>query len=225
MYLRYLILGLCVCLITPVLYADRDPYAPDPGTIILTSVPDVRQSADYSSGASALQAVLAYWGVDSREGSLMKELNSSLECGITPGNLLDVASSRGLNAFISENMSVDDLRSYTHNGIPVMVTAQAWNGDYDSDGTWVTKVPDNWEDTWEDGHYMVVIGADTSNVYLEDPSLLGTRGVIPIKEFISRWHDHEGGLGPSDPKIVHSHMGIIIKGNEPARYPVYTPVT
>jgi len=225
MYLRYLILGLCVCLITPVLYADRDPYAPDSGTVILTSVPDVRQSTEYSSGASALQTVLAYWGVDSREGSLMKELNSSPESGTRPGSILDVASSRGLNAFISENMSVDDLMSYTQNRIPVMVAAQAWDGYYDSDGTWVTKVPDNWEDTWENGHYMVVIGADTQNVYLEDPRLLGTRGVIPLREFISRWHDSEGGSGTSDPRTVHYHMGIIIKGDEPARNPQYSRVT
>jgi uncharacterized protein len=225
MYIRYLILGLCVCLITPILYADRDPYAPDSGTVILNSVPDVRQSTDYSCGASALQAVLSYWGIDSREGSLIKELNSSPETGTTPGSILDVASSRGLNAFIFENMSVDNLRMYTQEGIPVIVTAQAWNGDYDTDGTWVTKIPDSWENFWEDGHYMVVIGVDSSNVYLEDPSLLGTRGVIPIKEFITRWHDYEGGSGPSDPKVIHAQMGIIIKGNEPARYPMYTRVT
>jgi len=225
MYIRYLIILLCVSLITPILYADLDPYAPDSGTVILNSIPDVRQSTDYSCGASALQAVLAYWGIDSTEGILIRELNSSPETGTTPGSILDVASSRGLNAFISENMSVENLRSCTQEGIPVIIPAQAWNGDYDADGTWVIKVPDNWEDTWEDGHYMVVIGVDTSNVYLEDPSLLGTRGVIPIDEFITRWHDFEGGSGPSDPRIVHNHMGIIIKGNEPARYPVYSRVT
>jgi len=225
MYSRYLILGLCIFLLTPVLYADHDPYEPDSGTLILNTVPDVRQSTDYSCGASALQAVLAYWGIDNREETLIKELNSSSVTGTTPGSILEVASSRGLNAFVSDNLTIDDLRSYTQKGIPVIINAQAWNGDYDSDGTWVIKVPDNWEDTWENSHYMVVIGVDTINVYLEDPTLLGTRGVIPIMEFISRWHDYEGGTTLSDPRIIHSHMGIIIKGNEPTRNPVYTRVT
>ncbi len=38
---------------------------------ILSNVPDTRQSANYSCGATALQAVLKYWGIDIEEDKLI----------------------------------------------------------------------------------------------------------------------------------------------------------
>jgi uncharacterized protein len=51
------------------------------------------------------------------------------------------------------------------------------------------------------------------NVYLEDPSMLGTRGDIPRQEFLERWHDHN--------LVKYIHMGIFIKGKEPAKHPLF----
>ncbi|MDD1729082.1 MAG: C39 family peptidase [Methanospirillum sp.] len=225
MDLRLLFFGLCICFLTPALCADGNIISPDPGTVILGTVPDVRQSTGFSCGASSLQAVLAYWGIDTREGDLIELLKSTPDAGTPPGNIVVGASSFGLNAFISENMTIDDLKSYVQKKIPVIVDVQAWNGEYDENGDWVVHTPDSWEQVWEDGHYMVVIGVDGSNVYLEDPSLLGSRGVIPVTEFLSRWHDYEGVPGSDESRVITNHLGIIIKGSDPARYPAYTLVT
>ncbi len=225
MHARYLFTGLWIYLMMVLPVAGQDSDVPDPGTVILQTVPDVRQSTEYSCGASSLQAVLAYWGRDVREDTLIGELNSSPEVGTPPGNILDIASAYGLSASMKEDMTVDDLRSLTQNGTPVIVAVQAWNGWYDSDGNWVTDIPDNWEDVWEDGHYMVVIGVDSRNVYFEDPSLIGTRGCIPIDEFVSRWHDYETNPGDDDSKVTYSHLGILITGDTPAPFPAYTRVT
>jgi predicted double-glycine peptidase len=64
---------------------------------------------------------------------------------------------------------------------------------------------------------MVLLGADAANLYFEDPSLLGVRGVIPRAEFVDRWHDYEGEppLDPSDRAYVH--MAMFIRGDRPAR--------
>ncbi len=63
---------------------------------------------------------------------------------------------------------------------------------------------------------MVLLGMDAANLYFEDPSLLGARGVIPRAEFVDRWHDYEGDppLDASDQK--YSHMAIFLKGDRPA---------
>ena len=88
----------------------------------------------------------------------------------------------------------------------VIVDLQAWRDR--------TDLP--WTETWDDGHYMVLLGMDGENLYFEDPSLLGSRGTIPRSEFIDRWHDYEGDppLDPTDRKYVR--MAIFLRGSRPA---------
>lgn len=153
----------------------------------------------------------------------MSRLHTSPDQGTSPKYIVSVATSYGLEVSLSENLTIDNLKHSIEMRIPVIVVAQAWNG-YEENGTWVKVTPDRWEDTWEDGHYMVVIGVDSRNVYFEDPSLLGTRGSIPIDEFLTRWHYCQGGSGPDDPKRVYTHLGIFISGNEPVPYSAFTRI-
>ena len=217
-----LFLGLCIIMFIPQVIAENPDYIPDPGTIILSSVPDVRQSQDYSCGAAALQAVLNYWGTDSREGELIDLMNTTPESGTTPEAIVTAASSFGYQVTMKENLTLKDLKESISSKVPVIIAAQAWNGEY-VNGTWVS-IPTDWSSQWADGHYMVVIGVDSRNVYLEDPAMLGTRGVIPADEFLERWHDSSGDT-KSAPEIIYNHLGIFIKGNNPVSYPAYTRVT
>jgi len=59
-------------------------------------------------------------------------------------------------------MTLNDIRNFIDNGIPVIVLIQAWAEslvDYSQD--------------WEDGHYAVAIGYDRDTIYFMDPSTLG----------------------------------------------------
>jgi predicted double-glycine peptidase len=78
-------------------------------------------------------------------------------------------------------MTMEELEKLVGEGIPVIVDGQAWRDDKDKEKPWT--------DVWESGHYMVVIGFDKENVYFEDPSLFGSRGVMTREEFNDRWHD------------------------------------
>src|SRR5262245_25399786 len=60
------------------------------------AVPDVRQATDYTCSASALQAVLAYYGVEKREDELAKELGATPEDGAPPEAIVRVAMAHGL---------------------------------------------------------------------------------------------------------------------------------
>ena len=181
------------------------------------AVPDVRQSTGYTCGAAALQAILSYWGIDEREDRLAARLHSTPEAGTHPLEILRVAREFGLSADLREGLELADLERALAGGVSVIVDLQAWRDRSDRP----------WAETWDDGHYMVLLGMDAKNLYFEDPSLLGARGTIPRAEFVERWHDYEGEepLDPTDRRYVHA--AIFLKGSHPAppaRRPAFEPV-
>ncbi len=180
------------------------------------SVPDVRQSTGYTCGAAALQAVLAYWGTPEREDRLAARLRSTAEAGTHPADIVRVAGEFGLTADLREGLTLADLEAALASGTTVIVDLQAWR----------VRADAPWTETWDDGHYMVLLGMDGANLYFEDPSLLGVRGLIPRSEFVDRWHDYEGQppLDASDRRYVH--MAIFIEGGAPppARRALFEPV-
>ena len=169
----------------------------------LLNVPDVQQTTAYSCGASALQAVLYYWGIVRTERTLMTELGTTPDLGTHPSNIVSVASDNyNLYADRRNDLTIADLEEGISEGFTIIVDIQAWR-----DGT------GSWDDTWEDGHYLVFIGYDDENLYFEDPVLFGTRASIPRAEFESRWHDYEGETYATATEINY-HLGIFIFGSE-----------
>ena len=174
--------------------------------LALFSMPDTRQSTEYSCGAASLQAVLGYWGRDIGEEDIREMLNTNEESGTYPDDIIRVAQALGLEADYKENMTLADLEGYVAQGIPVMVDCQAWRS--------VSQYNESWADTWHNGHWVVVIGIDESNVTLEDPYILGDRGIMSREEFEARWHNVRG-LDETD-TVKQIHMGIAIRGDKPA---------
>ena len=181
---------------------------------LLDGVPDVRQGTDYSCGASVLQAVLAYWGTSEREDRLMARLGTTPQQGARSEAIVRVARDYGLEAELREGLDLEDLEAALKKGTTVIVDIQAWR---EGQGR-------PWPETWEDGHYVILLGADAANLYFEDPSLLGSRGFIPRREFLDRWHDYEGEppLDAADRKFVH--MAIFVRGERPAHRPPLEPL-
>ena len=164
-------------------WKPREHQGPDP-SVKLLAVPDTRQSTSYSCGAGAMQAVLMYYGDEYMESDLIQEMGTSPEHGTTPSAMAEFAREAGYNAEVRENLTLKDLEKAVEDNIPVTVAIQAWRESS------LEELP--WKDRWDDGHYVVVMGLDKNNVYFEDPSMLGSRGVIPRSEFEERWHDVEG---------------------------------
>ncbi|HEX2695116.1 MAG TPA: cysteine peptidase family C39 domain-containing protein [Acidobacteriota bacterium] len=183
---------------------------------LLSTIADVRQSTAYSCGAAALQAVLNYYGIDKREKALMDMLKTTEEAGTSPDNIVRVAKELGLQADPRENVRYEDLIKAYREGIPVICAIQAWTDALPGKRAWTSD--------WEDGHYVIVIGADEQFVYVEDPSLLGTRGIILKQEFLDRWHDYTGGppFDPTDRAYVR--LGIFMTGKTPVRQYSFTKV-
>jgi uncharacterized protein len=180
----------------------------------ILNVPNVNQPSNFTSGPAALQAVLAYYGSNTSLDKLINMTNSTSANGTLPGAVAQTANNLGVNAVIKENMSLEDLQHYIIQGTPVIVDAQAWKNNATNS--------QNWTDDQNDNHYMVVIGIDNTNVYFEDPAILGSRGYIPNQEFSDRWHDiYQDSTGNNTTNI---HLGIIITGKQSITFPLITRV-
>jgi len=166
------------------------------------AVPDVRQSTDFTCSASALQAVLAYYGVEVREDMLAKELGATPEDGAPPEAIVRVAIAHGVSATKREHMTVDDLAAQIAGRNPVIVEIQAWS---DAPRT-------SWADDWDDGHYAIVVAIEGDRLVFEDPSVLGSRAVLSRREFEERWHDIDAGYR-------NVRTGIVFGGKSPAPTP------
>jgi predicted double-glycine peptidase len=158
--------------------------------------------------------VLGYYGVDVREATLMGPLHSLPKEGTRPEAIERVARSYGLQAELRQHVKLEDLQKELDQGRPVIVDAQAWRTGAE------LKLP--WSKVWESGHYMVAIGMDADNLYLEDPSLLGSRGFTPRREFLERWHDYE--TGPHKSRQEYLQAAIFLRGREPKPPATLVPV-
>ncbi|MFA6408118.1 MAG: cysteine peptidase family C39 domain-containing protein [Candidatus Paceibacterota bacterium] len=162
---------------------------------LLKDFPELRQTYNYDCGATALQAVLAYYGIELREDLLMRETKTTEE-GTQIPSIIRTAEAHGLHCE-AHDMKIEELQEYVNRQIPIIIPLQAW-----------TKRPDNnWKEDQEDGHYAVVIGYDDQKIIFEDPSAF-ERTYLLYDEFDERWHD----VGVDGTRYIH--YGIAISGPE-----------
>jgi len=164
----------------------------------LIKVPQVYQPNGYSCGLAALQSVLAYYGKEFRFDELEEDIKPDPEVGAEENRMVKFARAYGLKADFHDDVSIKALWTLLDEGIPVIVTIQAW-----------PKKKKNLEKSWDEGHYIVAIGYDNENVYFMDSSVLGHYTFIPIKEFENRWRNLE-----NDKKLIHPAIVITSKNSK-----------
>jgi ABC-type bacteriocin/lantibiotic exporter with double-glycine peptidase domain len=129
--------------------------------------PELRQAYEYDCGASALQSILAYYGIDIREELIMKYLKTNLRNGTSINNITKVLKKFNLK-FESRKMTILEIKNYINKKIPVLILIKAW----------------------DDDHWVVAIGYDKERIIFEDPYLL-KRTFLKNEEFLKRWHTDE----------------------------------
>jgi uncharacterized protein len=171
---------------------------------LLTST---RQATEYSCGASALQAVLSYWGKDVEEHELMQRLHTSPETGTYVGDIARVAREFGFSAEVKEDLTLTDLHAALTKGMPVIVCGQAWRSREDSDKSA--------QEDWENDHYVVVLGMDNKYAYYQDPFVKRGNAFVSHRVFEESWHNVRGITASDKKKQVH--LGVFIAGHTPPR--------
>lgn len=154
--------------------------------------PNIRQTFDYDCGAKALQAVLAYYGIEIKEELLIKYAKTDPKKGTYIHEIVSTLDKFNLE-HESKSMTIKDVKKYIDKNIPVLVLLQAWNGD---------KI--DYKTDYKDGHWVIAIGYDDDKIYFEDPYSF-ERTFLENKEFETRWH------GKEDNKKIVNH-GIAVYG-------------
>lgn len=165
-----------------------------------TYVPFVRQAYDYSCGAASLASCLYYWGVwGGREPELYGLLDTDCE-GTSGRSIMEVASSFGLEVVYRNNLGIGDLAAFLARGYTAILNIQAW-GNYNSET--------DFEQVWEDGHYVVLVNLINNDILMMDPSVAGQYASMSINEFERRWHDWS-----DDGEVKEYHTAILLRGEK-----------
>ena len=192
-----------------VLAASPGPRAQDAGRPPrLLPVPLVSQAAPWTCGPATLMAALIYFGLfDDAESRLDADLGATPELGVAPQRLAAGARAFGLTAEVRTGMTLDDLADEVESGAIVIVALQAWPSRPNTD---LAK-------SWEDGHYVVVVGLDDSRVYAMDPSVRTGYAYLSRDELLRRWHDYDVRDGRRE---AYQRLGIVLRGQHALqRYP------
>lgn len=155
--------------------------------------PEFKQISKYDCGATAMEAVLTYFGVDIKEKNIM-DIAHTDATGTTIDGLIRVVDKVGLKHKLG-TMSCDEVKKYIDKKIPVILLLQAWSLRPDTE----------WTKDWNDGHYVVAIGYDKDKMYFEDPWICA-RSFLTFDELEERWH----GKVKGDDK--QSHIGLVVFG-------------
>jgi predicted double-glycine peptidase len=160
--------------------------APLPGNVV--QVPVVRQRRGFSCGAAVTLTVLRYWShekyVGVEEDALYPALKTTDARGTEPEPMAALLTLNGLVAeYRSGEVTVADLERAVDARQPPIVDLQAWR-DRDTP----------WRETWDSGHYIVMVGYDDEHLFFADPSTMTPHGYVflPRGELDERWHDLTG---------------------------------
>ncbi len=167
----------------------------------MIELPIGRQTFDFDCGAKALQLVMAYYGVDTPEGDLIKELRCDTK-GTSVQNMISVAEAQGFHVVWKCGFSLEEVKQLVDEKHPVIVLVQAWAQRY--------MTPEDWRADNDDGHYVIVIGHHGGIIVFEDPSSFH-RTWMTEEEFLARWHD-------VDPRTQQrlDHFGMVLLGKKSA---------
>jgi predicted double-glycine peptidase len=167
------------------------------------SVPVVKQETDFSCGAAATLSMLRLWRWekyrDVGERSLYAALDTTEARGTEPEPMVDLLRREGIaSEYRHGDVTLAHLEKAVDAGEPPIVDLQAWRDD---------ATP--WRDTWNAGHYVILVGYDAERLYVMDPSVLTPGGYAYMLrgELEERWHDL---AGPGDARL--ERMVVFVRG-------------
>jgi predicted double-glycine peptidase len=170
----------------------------------------VKQQTNFSCGAAATLSILRYWKWETfatvDEAELFPVLGTTIAHGTEPEPMVDHLRACGLAAeYRYGDVTVGQLERAVDAGQPPIVDLQAWRD---------TNLP--WRETWDAGHYVLMVGYDSERLYVMDPSVMtpGAYAFLPRVELDERWHDLAGLEN-----LRLERMAIFVRGRGPRWVP------
>jgi len=153
---------------------------------MLLKVKPRRQKPDYC-GVVSLKMVLDCYGIVKSEGYLAKLSGWRKNYGTSAEGIIKTAQQLGLEAYKKDFSTLEDIRKYLDQKIPVIVD-------------WFSC---------EEGHYSVAVGIDKQNIYLQDPEI-GKIRKLDKKVFMRVWFDFPNDFLQSKNDLIIRRI-IVIK--------------
>jgi ABC-type bacteriocin/lantibiotic exporter with double-glycine peptidase domain len=134
---------------------------------------------DFDCGVAVAWCILKYRKIKVTYEAILKASKVCPVDGLKPQKIINLLWKFGLNAKIESLKNIAFLKKQINVGNPVIVLVQAKK-----------EYKKSWSNTWEHGHYVIVIGYDTNRLFVYDPSMGGSVKIFTHKQFYSRWHDY-----------------------------------
>jgi predicted double-glycine peptidase len=152
-------------------------------------VPVVRQRRGFSCGPAAVLSLLRLWCHEAyatvEEEALYAPLETTEARGTEPEPMVRLLVRSGVDArYRHGDVTTADLERAVDAGAPPILDLQAWR-DHDDKP---------WRETWDAGHYVIMVGYDDERLFFVDPSNVSPAGYVymPRPELEERWHDLTG---------------------------------
>jgi predicted double-glycine peptidase len=175
--------------------------APLPSNFV--QVPVVRQRRGFSCGPAAVLCLLRHYCREAyatvEEEALYGPLETSESRGTEPEPMVRLFAQRGIDAsYRHGDVTVADLERAVDGGMLPIVDLQAWR---DGDTPW--------SETWDAGHYVIMVGYDAERLFFADPSTMTPEGYAYLLrgELEERWHDLAG-----DKDVQLRRMAVLLHG-------------
>jgi predicted double-glycine peptidase len=144
--------------------------------VIKCHLPHFRAKSPSSCGAASVLSLAIYYGFGPQAEAPWRKILGTDEWGTPPRHIVRSLRHFGLSVSVRKNLQVEELTENLDKGYPIICPIQAW-GSYEK----IRNI--------DSGHYVIVIGYDDKNLYIEDSHLKRTRGWISKLKFFNRWHD------------------------------------
>lgn len=145
----------------------------------IPNFPIREQKSEYDCGVASLWCVLKYYGIQVAYDELTNLLKTSPLHGTSVKRFIKVCKDFDLKCDYFRN-DISRIKKYIRKEIPIVCLIQNRKETY-------------WYNTWEHGHYVVIIGYARKRLYFFDPATGGVE-MISIKKFKKQWHDMSRGV-------------------------------
>lgn len=161
----------------------------------MLGVEHIRQSTNYSCGPACMAMVMRFYGRSITEQRLIRDMGCTPELGTSPIQIARYLRSRRHSHKQQSRMSLPLLQAYMDREWPVIVAYQAW-----------PHRPSETDlgQTWDNGHYSVVVAIEKGKVCLVDPSSKRKRRWIEAGKFLASWRDIE------TPARIYIRWGVAV---------------
>lgn len=145
----------------------------------IPNFPIREQKSDYDCGVASLWCVLKYYGIQIKYDELAILLKATPIHGTSVKRFIKVCKCFDLKCDYFHS-DISRIKKYILKEIPIVCLIQ-------------NQKELSWYNTWEHGHYVVLIGYARQRLYFFDPATGGIE-MISIKKFKKQWHDMSRGI-------------------------------